>query len=149
MNETSDTRYATCVAAISMLNESAALDMTQDDFNFFTGDRIWLSTDRSRARRCVEAAVYGTLDFVGYPRFPAPAEFIAAAIAHFVPAVNTQTACLIMEGAEFTENIVNGVERPVRASELFAHVLKIRSGCNHLLNVAEDNAAVMLKMGVS
>src|SRR5256885_1093070 len=28
------------------------------------------ATDRSRARRCVEACVYGTLDFVGYPRFP-------------------------------------------------------------------------------
>src|SRR5207302_8952734 len=28
-------------------------------------------SDRSRARRCVEACVYGTLDFVGYPRFPA------------------------------------------------------------------------------
>src|SRR5690606_23406177 len=33
------------------------------------------------ARRCVEACVYGTLDFVGYPRFPAPVEFIAAVIA--------------------------------------------------------------------
>ena len=31
-----------------------------------------------------------------------------------------QTACLIMEGAEFTENIINGVERPVKAAELFA-----------------------------
>src|SRR5438046_2261 len=35
----------------------------------------WIATDRSRARRCVEACVYGTLDFVGYPRFPAPVEF--------------------------------------------------------------------------
>src|SRR5260370_38908087 len=61
--------------------------------------------DRSRARRCVEACVYGTLDFVGYPRFPAPVEFIAAVIAYYVHHVNIQTACLIMEGAEFTENI--------------------------------------------
>src|SRR5205814_8301422 len=68
---------------------------------------------RSRARRCVEACVYGTLDFVGYPRFPAPVEFIAAVIAYYVHPVNIQTACLIMEGAEFTENIINGVERPV------------------------------------
>src|SRR5262249_60484369 len=76
--------------------------------------------DRSRARRCVEACVYGTLDFVGYPRFPAPVEFIAAVIAYYVHPVNIQTACLIMEGAEFTENIINGVERPVKAAELFA-----------------------------
>src|SRR5437660_12599770 len=73
------------------------------------------ATDRSRARRCVEACVYGTLDFVGYPRFPAPVEFIAAVIAYYVHPVNIQTACLIMEGAEFTENIINGVERPVKA----------------------------------
>src|SRR5438034_11660766 len=75
---------------------------------------LWIATDRSRARRCVEACVYGTLDFVGYPRFPAPVEFIAAVIAYYVHPVNIQTACLIMEGAEFTENIINGVERPVK-----------------------------------
>src|SRR5207253_11116827 len=44
-------------------------------------NKVWIATDRSRARRCVEACVYGTLDFVGYPRFPAPVEFIAAVIA--------------------------------------------------------------------
>src|SRR5207247_5962757 len=60
--------------------------------------KVWIATDRSRARRCVEACVYGTLDFVGYPRFPAPVEFIAAVIAYYVHPVNIQTACLIMEG---------------------------------------------------
>src|SRR2546428_6859995 len=76
----------------------------------FRSNKVWIATDRSRARRCVEACVYGTLDFVGYPRFPAPVEFIAAVIAYYVHPVNIQTACLIMEGAEFTENIINGVE---------------------------------------
>src|SRR5262245_24387346 len=33
-------------------------------------------------------------------------------VAYYVHPVNIQTACLIMEGAEFTENIINGVERP-------------------------------------
>src|SRR6478752_114875 len=47
-------------------------------------------------------------------------EFIAAVIAYEFHPVNIQTACLIMEGAEFTENIINGVERPVKAAELFA-----------------------------
>src|SRR5689334_25381591 len=74
-----------------------------------------------------EACVYGTLDFVGYPRFPAPVEFIAAVIAYYVHPVNIQTACLIMEGAEFTENIINGVERPVKAAELFAFTLRVRA----------------------
>src|SRR5262245_18314461 len=83
---------------------SAVLDLTEDDFDFLTSNKVWIATDRSRARRCVEACVYGTLDFVGYPRFPAPVEFIAAVIAYYVHPVNIQTACLIMEGAEFTEN---------------------------------------------
>src|SRR5438309_6566172 len=37
------------------------------------------------------------------------------ALPIYVHPVNIQTACLIMEGAEFTENIINGVERPVKA----------------------------------
>src|SRR5262249_9574830 len=90
-------------------------------------------------RRCVEACVYGTLDFVGYPRFPAPVEFIAAVIAYYVHPVNIQTACLIMEGAEFTENIINGVERPVKAAELFAFTLRVRAGNTDVLTDAEEN----------
>src|SRR5438105_5459528 len=61
-----------------------SLDLTEDDFDFLTSNKVWIATDRSRARRCVEACVYGTLDFVGYPRFPAPVEFIAAVIAYYV-----------------------------------------------------------------
>src|SRR5260370_351710 len=83
------------------IQASAVLDLTEDDFDFLTSNKVWIATDRSRARRCVEACVYGTLDFVGYPRFPAPVEFIAAVIAYYVHPVNIQTACLIMEGAEF------------------------------------------------
>src|SRR5262245_62953886 len=56
-------------------------------------------------RRCVETCVYGTLDFVGYPRFPAPVEFIADVIAYYVHTVNIQKSCLIMEGSKCTENI--------------------------------------------
>src|SRR5205807_2829157 len=82
--------------------------------------------------------VYGTLDFVGYPRFPAPVEFIAAVIAYYVHPVNIQTACLIMEGAEFTENIINGVERPVKAAELFAFTLRVRAGNTDVLTRSEE-----------
>src|SRR5437762_6836664 len=81
-----------------LIQASAVLDLTEDDFDFLTSNKVWIATDRSRARRCVEACVYGTLDFVGYPRFPAPVEFIAAVIAYYVHPVNIQTACLIMEG---------------------------------------------------
>src|SRR5262245_6523823 len=103
-------RFQTALASIKIIQASAVLDLTEDDFDFLTSNKVWIATDRSRARRCVEACVYGTLDFVGYPRFPAPVEFIAAVIAYYVHPVNIQTACLIMVGAEFTDNILNGVD---------------------------------------
>src|SRR5437899_468346 len=71
------------LASIKLIQASAVLDLTEDDFDFLTSNKVWIATDRSRARRCVEACVYGTLDFVGYPRFPAPVEFIAAVIAYY------------------------------------------------------------------
>src|SRR5947199_263388 len=69
-------RFQTALASIKLIQASAVLDLTEDDFDFLTSNKVWIATDRSRARRCVEACVYGTLDFVGYPRFPAPVEFI-------------------------------------------------------------------------
>src|SRR5690606_22763796 len=111
-------------------------------------NKVWIATDRSRARRCVEACVYGTLDFVGYPRFPAPVEFIAAVIAYYVHPVNIQTACLIMEGGVLTENIINCGERPVQASDLFASPLRVRAGNTDVLTDAEHNVGQRLRAEV-
>src|SRR5256885_233314 len=69
-------RFPTALASIKLIQASAVLDLSEDDFDFLTSNKVWIATDRSRARRCVEAYVYGTLDFVGYPRFHAPVEFI-------------------------------------------------------------------------
>src|SRR2546428_13897070 len=113
-------RFQTALASITLIQASAVLALTEEDFDFLTSNKVWIHTDRSRARRWVEACVYGTLDFVGYPRFPAPVEVIGAGIAYYVHPVNIQTACLVMEGAEFTGNIINGVEGPVKLAELLA-----------------------------
>src|SRR5260370_39748723 len=96
-------RFQTALASIKLIQASAVLDLTEDDFAFLSSNTVWIATDRSRARRCVEACVYGTLDFEGYPRSPAPLESIAAVIAYYVPPVNIQTASLIMDGAALTE----------------------------------------------
>src|SRR5690625_6985010 len=93
-------RFQAALASIKLIQASAVLDLTEDDFDFLTNNKVWIATDRSRARRCVEACVYGTLDFVGYPRFPAPVEFIATVIAYYVLSVNIQTTCLIMKCAK-------------------------------------------------
>src|SRR5258708_20985073 len=63
------TLFRSALASIKLIQASAVLDLTEDDFDFLTSNKVWIATDRSRARRCVEACVYGTLDFVGYPNF--------------------------------------------------------------------------------
>src|SRR5258708_37146981 len=98
-------RFQTALASIKLIQASAVLDLTDDDFDFLPSNQVWIANDRSRARRCVEACVYGRLDFVGYPRFPAPVEFIAAVIAFYVHPVNSHSACRILEGAGLTEII--------------------------------------------
>src|SRR5699024_3337524 len=101
--------------------------------------------DRSRARRCDEACVSGMLGFVGYPRFPAPAAFIAAVVAYYVHPVTIQTAWLIMAGAVFTEILTNDVQRPVKAAELFSCTLRVRAGNTDVLTDAEENVSQKLR----
>src|SRR3546814_19155584 len=91
-------RFQTALASIKLIQASAVLDLTDDDFAFLTSNKVWIATDRSRARRCVDASVYGTRDFVGYPRFHAPVAFIASDIAYSDPPVTLQQAFPTMEG---------------------------------------------------
>src|SRR5438094_340238 len=83
-----------------LIHASAVLYLTYDDFDFLTSDKVWISTDRSRARRCFEACVYGTRHFLIYSRCPAAVECIASVISYYVLAVLVQSACLTMEGAD-------------------------------------------------
>src|SRR6266700_1567253 len=116
-------RFQTALASIKLIQASAVLDLTEDDFDFLTSNKVWIATDRFRA----------------------PVEFIAAVIDYYVHPVNIQTACLIMEGAEFTDNIINGVERPVKAAELFAFTLRVRAGNTDVLTDAEENVRQKLR----
>src|SRR5437762_11901053 len=113
-------RFQTALASIKLIQASAVLDLTEDDFDFLTSNKVWIATDRFRARRCVEACVFGTLDFLGYPRFPAPVEFVAAVVADYVHPVKFQTASLILDVADFTVDISNVVDRPVTAAGVVA-----------------------------
>src|SRR3546814_8804631 len=77
-------RFQTALASIKFIQASAVLDLTEDDLDFLTSNKVWIATDSSRARCCVEARVYGKRDFVGATRFPAPVAFIAAVISSYV-----------------------------------------------------------------
>src|SRR5260221_14740448 len=96
-------RFQTALASIKLIQASAVLDLTEDDFDFLTSNKVWIEIDPSRARGCVEACVYGTLAFVGYPGFHAPVEFIAPVFVYFVHPFTIQTPCFIMEAPELLE----------------------------------------------
>src|SRR5437762_9174322 len=91
-------RFQTALASIKLIQASAVLDLTEEDFDFLTSDKVWVVTDGSRARRCVEACVYGTLDFVGYALFSDLVEFIVAVIYYYVHFVYIPKSCLILTG---------------------------------------------------
>src|SRR5262245_66402774 len=94
-------RFQTALASIKLIQASAVLDLTEDDFDFLRSNKVWIDTDSSRGRLCVEACVYGSLDFVGYRGFPALVGFIAAVIDYCVHPVSIDMVCLIMEVIEF------------------------------------------------
>src|SRR6478752_4136428 len=79
-------RFQTALASIKLIQASAVLDLTEDDFDFLTSNEVWIATDRSRARRCDEACVYGTLDFVGSPRLRDTVELLLPSLLiMFIP----------------------------------------------------------------
>src|SRR5437773_11993796 len=92
-------RFQTALASIKLIQSSAVLDLTEDDFDFLMSNKVWIATDSSRARRCVKACVYGMLDFLVYPRFLVPVAFIAAVVDYYIHPVNSPTACLIFQGS--------------------------------------------------
>src|SRR4051812_11722004 len=99
-------RFQTALASIKLIQASAVLDLTEYDFDFLTSNKVWISTVRSRSSGRVEACFYGTLDFLVESSFSVPVEFNFAVIPYYVHPVNIQAACLLGEGAEFTENII-------------------------------------------
>src|SRR5436853_145987 len=89
--------------------------------------------DRRAARGC-SAASHACVFFFRTRRPPRPTLFPYTTLFRS-----------IMEGAEFTENIINGVERPVKAAELFAFTLRVRAGNTDVLTDAEENVRQKLR----
>jgi len=142
--------YRNACAAVKLVSASQVLDLTVDDYDFLTGTKLWTAMERSQVRRVVEAAVYGSLDYLGLPRFAVPAEYVAAAIAMYVHPVNLMTACAVMDGCEWTENVINGVERPLKAAQIFSHVIRLCAGDTFFIDGKEANMLRQLRpqMGI-
>lgn len=135
-------KYMQALAAIKLCEGGGIVDLTQDDFEFLTQSQVWVASQRSRVRRCIESCVYGALDMVGVARFPAPAEFIAGVIAFYVHPVNQMVACSMMEGFSYSDNVITGVEEAVKPSTIFAHVCHINAGIDYAV---EDRFAHVKK----
>src|SRR5689334_24199634 len=39
-------RFQTALASIKLIQASAVLDLTEDDFDFLTSNKVWIATDR-------------------------------------------------------------------------------------------------------
>src|SRR5437660_2329039 len=113
-------RFQTALASIKLIQASAVLDLTEDDFDFLTSNKVWIATDRSRARRCVEACVYGTLDFVGYPRdrksgsagMPRPISYAVFCLKKKNPAAMRMVLTLHRVTSALVYDLESSVHRP-------------------------------------
>lgn len=135
--------FAPALACVKMMAEHGIhMDITAEDFEFLTGPNLWLYTEQTRARQCIESAAYGGLDVIGFPRFPLPAEFVAAVIFHFVHPCNRLAACRLMETLTTVTNCINGVDKQVNARQMFALVCGLAADNNSQLYAAEAIARV-------
>lgn len=137
--------FMTALKCVSLVQVSSITDLSEDDVEYLTADRLWLPSDRSRQRRCVEAIIYGAMDILAMPRFPAPVEYVAAAIMVYVHPINYQVACVVMEGCEFTEHVLNGVSVPVKAQHMFALILRMAANDNYALKARDAQIRTVLQ----
>src|SRR5262245_62375467 len=98
-------RFQTALASIKLIQASAVLDLTEDDFDFLTSNKVWIATDRSRARRCVEACVFGPLALEGYLAFLVPVSLFLAAFVIFVIPSTFKPPSPFWKGLDFPKNI--------------------------------------------
>lgn len=130
-------RYAQTLACVKMVRDMSAVNLSEADFGFLTSDRLWQARDRALARRCIETAVQGSLDIVGFARLRLPLEFVAATIFYYVKPCNYLTACSSVEGLQYARNIVSGVDDYIDPAVLFSMVCELAAGDESRLLGAE------------
>ena len=121
-------RYSTAIAAYKAMAAVGYTEISEKDFDFLTQDVLWINNQRNRAENILRSVMYSAVDMVAMPRFPLPAEFVAAAIVKFVHSNNWQIACTVMEGVESAEDIIEDKTNPLTAKQLYAHVLQVAGG---------------------
>ena len=106
--------YTTAIGAMKLIERGsttgdlAALGVSDADWALTTGENPWCAADRHRVRATLDALTYGSMDLAGVPRFPVPAEYLAAILTVFVHSSNRMVAS-------------RWAERTETASELASH----------------------------
>lgn len=104
-----------------------------DDFNKVIADVPWLGVDRSRVFSTLSSLITSTIDILGLPRFPLPAEYVAAGIALFVSPINVNAACCWMERSAPASELGRGIDdvNPCTPQQLFALVVQLVGDPEH------------------
>lgn len=117
----------TVIANIGRAGLLAGLGIAKPDFDKLVGSEPWQGSDRNRMTVLLHNLINAGVDSIGAPRFPLPAEYIAAGIVMFVHGVNVMTACLFApQGLQGAEDMGRGVvSDPVTPQQLFAICLQL------------------------
>jgi len=120
------------MSLISRLGGTGQLEasgVSKADFNKLVGDEPWLGSDRNRMTSVLHTLLMGSIDALGLPRFPLPAEFMAAGICVFVSPVNVHAACRFVAETRDAESLASqtgtqqiGLPEAVKPEKIFALV---------------------------
>src|SRR5207253_5816070 len=59
-------RFQTALASIKLIQASAVLDLTEDDFDFLMSNKVWIVTDGSHANYSVDVYDNYPMTTIGY-----------------------------------------------------------------------------------
>lgn len=106
--------------------------VSREDFKRLVSPLPWLSPDRNRMTATLHTMIVGSTDALGLPRFPLPAEYIAAGIVMFVSPTNIHAACTYMARSHDAETMARQINNsqvalpePVNPERLFALVVQL------------------------
>src|SRR5947208_3234952 len=61
-------RFQTALASIKLIQASAVLDLTEDDFDFLTSNKVWIATPSTlpsiKLRKCSSKIITSILSFI-------------------------------------------------------------------------------------
>src|SRR5438477_8803461 len=99
-------RFQTALASIKLIQASAVLDLTEDDFDFLTSNKVWIATDRSRARRCVEACVLVRRNLVDTLAFLVLLGLLLPSLLFMFIPLTFKRPCFLRKAAELRKNLI-------------------------------------------